>query len=224
MRKFLPFFVILLLTSATFAVSLPIVNSDFSAVPIVCGGAYAYQSSGGNCSGPLVPQQDFNGAPGIGWTFAVGSGNGLTAPGTAFNPPTNISYVAAAFLQGNGNSVSQSIPGFVAGNEYELSFYLGSRFFSGPYDGDQTVQALIDGTVIGTWALTSFTPFTLETADFVVAGGGNHTLEFVGVNAGDHTAFITNTTIDPVPEPSTLLMLGSGIVGLAGVVRRKLMS
>lgn len=33
---------------------------------------------------------------------------------------------------------------------------------------------------------------------------------------------ITSGSISATPEPSTLLMLGSGIIGLAGVIRRKL--
>ena len=79
---------------------------------------------------------------------------------------------------------------------YTLSFYLGSRFIDCcGYDGNQTVQALIDGNVIGTWALTSFTPFTLQTVSFTVSTGGTHTLEFRGINNGDHTAFLSYVSI-----------------------------
>jgi len=68
-------------------------------------------------------------------------------------------------LQDHGGTVWQTIPGFTAGN-YTLGFYLGSRYYSGPWDGNQTVEALIDGNVIGTWALVSFTPFTWQTVPF----------------------------------------------------------
>ncbi len=78
--------------------------------------------------------------------------------------------------------VSQEIGGFVAGS-YTLSFYLGSRYSSGQYDGNQTVEALMDGNLIGTWALSSYTPFTLETAPFTVDTDGSHTLEFMGINS-----------------------------------------
>src|SRR5271157_1853123 len=220
MRNFALFCAVILLSSVAFAAGLPIVNPNFSVPAIACGGNYAYQAFGGDCNGPLVPQQDFNASAGFGWTFISGNGNGLTGPGTAFNPPSNIAFYQAAFLQGDGASVSQSIPGFVAGQEYQLSFYLGSRYNSGCCDGNQTVEALIDGNVIGTWSLVSFTPFTLTKVDFSVATGGSHTLDFVGLANYDSTAFITQTAIDPVPEPSTLLMLASGIVGVGSWLRR----
>ncbi len=35
-------------------------------------------------------------------------------------------------------------------------------------------------------------------------------------------AFSTSTSVDPVPEPSTMLLLGCGLIGLAGTARRKL--
>lgn len=221
MRNFALFIAVILLSSVAFAAGLPIVNPNFAVPPIACGGNYAYQTFGGDCGGPLAPQQDFNGTSGFGWTFGP-DGNGLTGPGTAFNPPNNIPFYQAAFLQGAGASVSQSIPGFVASQEYQLSFYLGSRYNSGCCDGNQTVEALIDGNVIGTWSLVSFTPFTLTTVDFSVATGGNHTLDFLGLANYDSTAFITQTAINPIPEPSSLLMLASGIVGVGGLLRRKI--
>ena len=107
---------------------------------------------------------------------------------------------------------------------YTLSFYLGSRYSSGQYDGNQTVEALIDGDVIGTWALTSYTPFTLETAPFTVSADGSHTLEFRGMNYGDHTAFLSDVSITQTgatPEPSSFVLLATGLLGgLAKLYRR----
>ena len=57
------------------------------------------------------------------------------------------------------------------------------------------MEAFIDGQVIGTWALISFTPFTLQTASFSVRTGGTHTLQFRGMNKGDHTAFLSYVVI-----------------------------
>jgi hypothetical protein len=195
------------------AASLTITNAGFSVVSISCAG-YAYQSFGGDCSsGP--PQQDFNGTPGFGWILDVG-GTGLTAPGSAFNPPdfAGRPFSQAVFLQGAGSFVYQSIGGFSTGAKYRLTFYAGSRYFdNSPFsDGNQTVQVTIDGSVIGTWSLTSFTPFTLESVLFSVPTGGTHTLSLNGITPGDHTAFVSGISItQPVPEPSTLLLVGPAI-------------
>src|SRR5271165_950346 len=201
LRRLLLFTLVIVVTVAPAAFGAPtIVNSNFGAVLILCGGDYAYQGTSGCGAG----QQDFNSAPGFGWTLEQfmppGEGEaGLTGPGTSFQPPpfTGLPFTQAVFLQGgeaggDGHNafVLQEVGGFSAGN-YTLSFYLGSRYSSGQYDGNQTVQALIDGNVIGTWALTSFTPFTLQVASFTVSAGGTHTLEFKGINNGDHTAFLS---------------------------------
>jgi len=185
--------------------SLPIINPNFSGVPIVCGGDYAYQAFGGNCDGPFVPQQDFNSEPGIGWTFMtvgnpyISGGTGLTGPGTAFNPPSfsGLPFTQAALIQNNVDSLAQRIGGFSAGGAYVLRFYLGSRYRSGCCDGNQTIQALIEGKVIGTWKLTSFTPFTLQSASFTCKRAGDKALKFIGLAKGDHTAFLSGVAITP---------------------------
>jgi hypothetical protein len=202
-----------MITSAAFA-QPTIVNFDFGAVRIACGSGYTYEGPVGSCPYNAAPTQNFNGTPDfgwmLGWTVARSGaplapdngGAGLTGPNTIFYPPSfdGLPFNQAVFLQNAGSFVWQAVGGFTAGS-YALSFYLGSRYnSSGWFDGNQTVEALIDGVVIRSWALSSNTPFTLETASFAVNTDGIHTLEFKGTKLGDHTAFLSYVTITPAGE------------------------
>jgi hypothetical protein len=198
---------ILILAASAFG-QINIVNFDFGAVRIACSNGYAYE-------GPILacpyagPSQNFNGNPGFGWVLgmtisyyghpqqSLNGGPGLTGPNTIFYPPPfdGLPFNQAVILQDAGSFVWQAVRGFTAGR-YTLSFYLGSRY-SSLYDGNQTVVAMIDGNLIGTWALSSYTPFTMHTASFGITTGGTHTLEFRGINPGDHTAFLSYVTITP---------------------------
>jgi len=138
---------------------------------------------------------------GIGWLLPPPNdsdgGPGLSGPDTIFFPPPfdGLPFNQAVILQDAYPFVWQAVSGFTAGN-YTLSFYLGSRY-STLYDGNQTVQALIDDQVIGTWALSSYTPFTLQAAPFAITIDGTHSVEFRGINHGDHTAFVSYAVITP---------------------------
>jgi len=203
------FLLLILVTIAPAALAqINIVNFDFGAVPIACSNGYAYEGPDLLC--PYAgPEQNFNDTPGFGWTMgtrisqcchpqqSLDGGPGLTGPNTIFYPPPfdGLPFNQAVILQDAYTFVWQPVSGFRAGS-YTLSFYLGSRY-STLYDGNQTVQALIDSQVIGTWALSSYTPFTLETVSFSVNSGGTHTVEFRGINHGDHTAFVSYVVITP---------------------------
>jgi hypothetical protein len=225
-RMIFPLLLVSLLFPATaIPSSLTVVNADFSAPPIPCNLDYAYQGPG-NCStttsGDLpFPQQNLNGASGVGWTFGS-AGDGLTGPATPFNPPSfsGLPFTQAAFLQGSGSDVSQSVPGFTAGGSYVLDFYLGSRFNT-ITDGNQTVEALIDGSAIGTFPLISSTPFTLESLPFTASVTGAETLKFEGLAPGDHTAFVSDVSISSVPEPAYLPLSLIGFLALCALTRRK---
>ena len=115
------------------------------------------------------------------------------------------------------STVYQDIGGFSAGAHYALNFYVGSRYSSGDADGNQTVEALIDDTVIGTWSLVSFTPFELEDVEFSVPTDGVHRLTFMGTIFGDHTAFVSGVSINEVPEPASLTLMATA--ALAGIFK-----
>jgi hypothetical protein len=215
-----PALAILALAGTCSAGTINVVNGNFSAVPVACGGDYAYQASGGDCTaGPL---QDFNSNPQIGWTFAGGSG--LTGPNTAFIPPNfEFGITQAAFLQDSDSSISQSVSGFVDSETYTASFYLSSRYNGEPYDGAQTVEVLIDNVLVDEYTLTSYSPFALTTTDPFTVTGDSHTLTIEGTADGDHTAFVSDVTLtgSPTPEPSTFLMIGGGLIGLWSIGKRK---
>ncbi|MGA2591784.1 MAG: hypothetical protein ABSH32_17875 [Bryobacteraceae bacterium] len=195
------------------AQSLTVVNSDFSAVAVRCSTGYAYQSAmGGNCAGSngFGPQQNFNFEAGIGWTFSLSydaqpnpGGAGITEPSppnSGFETPpfTGLPFSQAALLQSQ-SVIFQRISGFVAGQIYKLTFYLGSRYDdSGQSQGNQTVLATLDNVPIGVWKLVSFTPFTLRTAVFKVATGGSHILAFRGTVTNPSTAFFSDVSIEAV--------------------------
>jgi hypothetical protein len=221
-KSVFPALAILALAGACSADTLNIVNGDFSAVSVACGGGYDYQASGGACSGAAAPEQDFNSDPLIGWTFAGGSG--LTGPSTAFNPPDFVGlFTQAAFLQGSDSSISQSVSGFVAAETYTASFDLGSRFNNSPNDGNQTVSVLIDGFTVDTYTLSSFTPFALITTDSFAVATGTHTLTLEGTADGDHTAFVSDISLtgSPTPEPATFALIGGGLIGMWSIGKRK---
>ena len=61
-----------------------------------------------------------------------------------------------------------------------------------------------------------------------LTGGGVNTGEWILFTETTPISYFTMTdnyvgVANPIPEPSSLLLLGSGVLGLAGVIRRKLM-
>jgi len=139
----------------------------------------------------------------VDWGFGVDKYGGGVASGTD-------ATTAGTLLGENkyGFDVYQetfSIPStLLAGTSYYLTLYGASTTFGTAYwdenDGSSTGYQLGTGS-IGTYDCKND--------------------DGCGLSGGE-TFKLTGPTASPVPEPSSILLLGSGLVGLAGVIRRKL--
>ena len=137
----------------------------------------------------------------------------------SLNPGVNIAF----FLSGPGD-VMDVAGGFTIG----FSFFYASPFYSGSVD----VYDGLDGTgnLLASLPL-AITPgycdpnhaYSCWVATGVSFSGTAESAVFTGVANYIGFADITLGSSNPgTPEPGTWLMLGSGLLGVAGVVRRKL--
>ena len=106
--------------------------------------------------------------------------------------------------------------------EYSMRFGLSSPTdIKGEFAADNSACIYIDTalgqcTTGGDHGFDHYTPF-----DFGVLGAGTHSIDVYVTNEGLYTGleveFFATT-----PEPSSLLLMGTGVLALIGVVRRKL--
>lgn len=164
-------------------------------------------------------------------SFETGDFSGWTVSGdTGFTGICDVSSCPGGFAPQNGNfaayfgpvgdtaTISQTIA-TTPGDTYSLSFYLAN-----PVGGTPNFFQVTFGN--SSFSFTNFgvafnwQQFTLTT----VATTDQTPLSFTFRNDPSYW-FLDNVTVQQsggtVPEPGTFLMFGTGLVGIAGIVRRK---
>ena len=169
----------------------------------------------------LVTNGSFETGDFTGWTVSgdtgfIGVCSVDTCPG-GFAPEDG-TYAAYFGPVGDTATISQMIP-TTPGQDYTLSFYLAA-----PSNGTPNFFSVTFGSTI--FSLTNFGA-SFGWQQFLITTQATSTqtpLTFTFRNDPSYW-FLDNVTVtqgtQTVPEPSTLMMFGSGLLGIAGIARRK---
>jgi hypothetical protein len=148
----------------------------------------------------------------------------LTAPNSAWvAPPAGTSWISYGTQNGPNQGYNYGL------YDYQTTFSLGggnpaTAVISGEWAADDTGQIFLNGVLLPTTApgYTGLTAFSIN-AGYI---NGTNTLDFVVNNSGGGPTGllvdITSATAAATPEPSSLLLLATGGIGVFGTLRRKL--
>jgi len=161
-----------------------------------------------------------------GWVLN-GVGGTLLPPGGG---PAAFDGSQYATTNAGGSLTQDLLTSLLANTDYDLTVWVLNRGCGGCVF-DPTVELLVGGTIVGeasgtTPAVGTWTEWTL---DYVSPGSGPLVGEDLSIELtstatqGDYDliGLSSNATVSGVPEPSTFLFAGAGLLGLGLAARRR---
>lgn len=191
------------------------------AIALLAPSAYANTISGtAYCS---ISSADASNTPAPGQTHTGTACATFTSSDINFSNSTG-NTIGGFITSGNLISSVSYLNGYTAASSLDQSLFLftGTGYFT---IGQTYTATHDDGTVmmVGTTTVISSPGLTSPlTSSFVWANpSGNYSFQYDYTENQGGSTYVTNATVSPVPEPTSLALCGTGVLALAGLYRRR---